>query len=291
MVELVVPILVNASVIALVALAFHVVIRATGGIADFSVGQYVIIAGLTSATTAQLGLPLVLAAFLGLLAACFVGLVNELVVIRRLVAASASGSMLVPVVATVSLLWIWEQLARLVFGDFPIRGPALIDGTFAFRDLAIPRHSIVVIALALVGLFSIQMWLARTKTGRALRAIGDNRMAAELLGFRVERTRALAFVVAGALAGVAGIIASPLAGFRPLGGAYYTLNGFVALFLGGATRPAGAFVGALLLEALKIVMSRYVGSGYQDYVVFAIALLIFSVRPQGLLPPPAARRA
>jgi branched-chain amino acid transport system permease protein len=199
--------------------------------------------------------------------------------------------MLTPVVATVSLLWIWEQLARVVFGDFPMRGPAILEGNLAFRDLAVPRHSLVVIALAAASFIAIEVWLARTRSGRVLRAIGDNRMAADLLGFRVNRNRALAFLVAGAIAGIAGILASPLAGFRALGGAYYTLNGFVALFLGGVSRPAGAFVGALLLEALKIVMARYAGSGYQDYVVFVIALLIFAVRPQGLLPPPAARHA
>src|SRR5690349_15120568 len=123
MIELVIPIFVNASIIALVALAFHVVVRSTGGIADFTVGQYAIIGGLTTAFCTQHGTPFALAAVLGVLAPCFVSLLNERLVIRRLVRANTAGSMLAPVVATVSLLWIWEQLSRLAFGDFPMRGP------------------------------------------------------------------------------------------------------------------------------------------------------------------------
>ena len=291
MLELIVPILVNAAIVSLVALAFHVVIRSTGGIADFSVGQYVIIGGLTTAFVTQHGYSLPIAVVMGVATPCIAALLNEVLVIRRLVGASAGGSLLAPVVATVSLLWIWEQLARLVFGDFPMRGPALLSGNLRVGHATIAAHSLLIIVLAGVGLLAIELWLARTRSGRSLRAIGDNRLAADLLGFRVDRSRAIAFLIAGALAGIAGVLASPLAGFRALGGAYYTLNGFVALFLGGVSRPAGAFVGGLLLEALKILMSRYAGSGYQDYVVFLIAVVIFAIRPQGLLPPPAARRA
>jgi branched-chain amino acid transport system permease protein len=292
MADLIVPILVNGSITALVALAFHVVIRSTGGIADFALGQYVIIGGLTTALAARHGYPLGVVLVLGVVVPCIAALLNEILVMRRIIAVDPNPAALAPVVATVSILWIWEQLSRLAFGDFPIRGPATLPGlTFHIGDIAIPAHSLVIIAVTALFFLTMQLWLGRTRTGRLLRAIGDNRLAAELLGFDVNRNRAIAFIVAGAAAGIAGALASPLAGFRALGGPYYTINGFVALFLGGVATPLGALVGGLLIEALKILVIRYAGSGVQDYVVLVVALLIFRFRPQGLLAPTKARRA
>ena len=89
-------------------------------------------------------------------------------------------------------------------------------------------------------------------------------------------------MLAGAAVGIAGVLVSPLAGFRAIGGGYFTLNGFVALFLGGVATPIGALVGGLVLEALKIVVGRYLGNGYQDYLVLLVALLVFAFRPQGI---------
>jgi len=293
MVELIVPILVNGSVTALAALAFHIVVRSTGGIADFALGQYLIIGGLTTALALRaLHLPPGLVFLLGILVPAVVAELNELLVMRRVIALNPDPTALAPVVATVSLLWIWEQVSRLVFGDFPLRGPEPFPGpAFQIGELPLARHSLVVIVSALACFLAVHVWLERTRSGRMLRAIGDNRLAAELLGFRVDRNRAIAFIVAGLIAGVAGSLASPLAGFRALGGAYYTLNGFVALFLGGSATPLGSLVGGMLLEALKILIARYAGSGYQDYMVLAVALAIFALRPQGLLSPPRARVA
>jgi branched-chain amino acid transport system permease protein len=57
----------------------------------------------------------------------------------------------------------------------------------------------------------------------------------------------------------------------------------VALFLGGASSPVGALIGGMVLEGIKITVGRYLGTGYQDYIVLIIALLVFAFRPQGLL--------
>ena len=285
MLDLILPMLVNGCSIALVALAFHLVIRATGGIVDFAIGQYMIVGGLAAALASsdlQLGTLSVFA--IGCLAATGVAALNEAAVIRPAIVLNRNPMAMAPVLVTVSLLMVWEQIARLVFGDETVRGPSFFPGVkYHVGDILIPAHSIVIVATTVVVFVAVQLWLTRIKSGRMLRAIGDNRVAAELLGFPVNRSRAIAFAMAGACVGIAGALVSPLAGFRAIGGGYFTLNGFVALFLGGVASPAGAFVGGLLLEAIKVAIGRYLGNGYQDYLVLTVALVVFAFRPQGIL--------
>ncbi len=282
--DLIPPILVNGCSIALVALAFHLVVRATGGIADFAIGQYVIVGGLAAALAADsLGLGTLFVFFVGCFAAAAVAALNEVAVIRPAIALNRNPLAMAPVLVTVSLLIVWEQIARLAFGDVPVRGPSFIPGVrFNLGDMFIPGHSVVLVIVTLLVFLLVYLWLTRTTSGRMLRAIGDNRVAAELLGLPVNRSRAIAFMLAGAAVGIAGVLVSPLAGFRAIGGGYFTLNGFVALFLGGVATPIGALVGGLVLEALKIVVGRYLGNGYQDYLVLLVALLVFAFRPQGI---------
>lgn len=283
--DLILPILVNGSAIALVALGFHLVMRSTGGIADFAIGQYVIIGGLTGALfSIKLNVSALYAVIIGCLASTLVAFLNETAVIRPTVMRNRNPTAIGPVLVTVSLLMIWEQVARLVFGDLPLRGPSFLAGVrYSIGEIIIPAHSVVIVVITALIFLIVQLWLGYSKSGLMLRAVGDNRLAAELLGFRVNRSRAVAFMLAGITVGIGGGLVCPLSGFWPLGGGYYTINGFIALFLGGVATPVGALVGGMLLEALKILVSRYLGNGYQDYLVLTLALLVFAFRPQGLL--------
>ncbi len=283
--ELLIPILVNGTVTALVALSFHLVLRSTGGIADFALGQYVIIGGLTAAYLVKYhGAPVPPAVTAGIVTPAMVAAVNELLVIRPIVRLNPDPAALTPVVATVSLLWVWEQIARLTFGDAPMRGPTMFPtDRIEVGGIGFSGHSVGILVVAAGIFIATHFWLTRTRSGRLLRAIGDNRNAAEILGLPVARVRLMAFVLAGFVAGIAGVLAAPIAGFRPLGGALYTLDGFVALFLGGAAHPLGPLIGGIALAGTKILISRYAGIGLQDYIVLLMALFIFAFRPQGLL--------
>jgi len=285
MLDLVMPLLVNGCSIALVALAFHLVIRATGGIADFAIGQYVIVGGLAAALASDaLQLNTLIVFFVGCLSAAAVAALNEFAVIRPTIALNRNPTAMAPVLVTVSLLIVWEQIARLIFGDIPVRGPSFFSGVkYHFGEVVIPAHSMILVLVTMLVFVLVHLWFKWTAAGRMLKAIGDNRVAADLLGFPVNRSRAIAFMLAGASVGIAGALVSPLAGFRAIGGGYFTLNGIVALFLGGAASPGGAFLGGIVLEAVKIAIGRYLGNGFQDYLVLSVALLIFAFRPQGIL--------
>jgi branched-chain amino acid transport system permease protein len=189
--DLILPVLVNGCTVALVALAFHLVFRATGGIVDFAIGQYVIIGGLTAALASDaLQLNTFFVLVLGCLAAATVAVVNERVVIRPAIMLNRDPLSMAPVLATVSLLMVWEQISRMVFGDVPVRGPSFFPGVrYALGEVLIPAHSVIIVATTVVIFVLIRLWLSRTRSGRMLRAVGDNRVGAELLGLPINRSR------------------------------------------------------------------------------------------------------
>jgi branched-chain amino acid transport system permease protein len=287
MTELIVPILVTGSITALMALSFQLILRATGGIFDFAVGQYVILAGMGSAfLSARFGLSLPLVVISGVLLSMTAALASERGAIAPLTRLYRNAGAFGPVLGTVALLWIWEQTARLLFGDRPLIGDMFFaDSEFAPGGMRFSAHQLIIMISAIAILTATHIWLEYTKSGRLLRAVGDNRRAAEVLGLGIRKARTLAFLVAGVIAGLTGVLAGPLAGLAPLSGITFLTNGFVALFLGGAGKTSGAAVGALVLAAINIIVSRYLGVDWKDYFVLVLALLIFAVRPQGIMAP------
>ena len=285
--ELVIPIFVTGSITALMALSFQLIYRATGGIFDFAVGQYVILAGMGSVfLSAQTALPVPVIVCCGILFATIAALASESGAIAPLSRLYRTAGAFGPVLGTVALLWVWEQTARLLFGDRPLMGRPFFSGTrFETGGLRFTAHQLIIIVTTVVVLAAVHVWLEYTAAGRLLRAVGDNRRASELLGLAVGKARMLAFLGAGVIAGITGVLAGPLTGLAPLSGIAFLVSGFVALFLGGSGKTLGAAVGAIVLAALNIIVSRYVGVAWKDYCVLALALLIFALRPQGIVAP------
>jgi len=285
--ELLIPILVTASLTALMALSFQLIFRATGGIFDFAVGQYVILGGMGSAfLSARFSLPLPIVVLCGISFAAVAASASESLAIGPLSRLYRTAGAFGPVLGTVALLWVWEQTARLLFGERPIIGtPFFADVHFRTGDIRFSAHQLIIIAAAAAVLSVAHVWLEYTATGRLLRAVGDNRRASELLGLAVRKARTLAFLWAGVIAGITGVLAGPLAGLAPLSGVTFLIGGFVALFLGGAGKTLGAAVGGIVLAAISIIVSRYLGVAIKDYAVLALALLIFGFRPQGIVAP------
>jgi branched-chain amino acid transport system permease protein len=285
--ELIIPILVTGSITALVALSFQLILRATGGIFDFALGQYVILSGMGAAfLSAHSGLPFVLVVCLGLLLSTIAALASETGAIGPLSRIYRNAGAFGPVLGTVALLWVWEQTARLLFGDRPLIGdPFWKESRFVFAGVRLSGHQLTIIFSTLFIFLAAYVWLEYSSSGRLLRAVGDNRHASEILGLNIRKARTLAFLISGIIAGVTGVLAVPLAGLSPLMGVSFLTNGFVALFLGGAGKTSGAAAGAFLLAAVNILISRYFGVAWKDYFILLLALLIFAVRPQGIIAP------
>ena len=116
-----------------------------------------------------------------------------------------------------------------------------------------------------------------------MRATAQHDFAAGLCGVNARNIYAMTFGVSAAFAGVSGIIIGLVNPFSPFDDAYWTLNAFVTVVLGGVGSPLGALLGGLLLGEISTFSSQYIGSLYPNIFIFCTLLIMLIVRPNGLL--------
>jgi branched-subunit amino acid ABC-type transport system permease component len=164
-----------------------------------------------------------------------------------------------------------------------IRRPLLLAG------LRIQERHIAIIALTFALALATQLFLARTRTGKAMRAMADNPDLARICGVAVERVIAWTWVIGGALAAAAGVFLAIDTQLMPLMGANLLLSMFAAVILGGIGRPLGAVVGGLIVGiAEELAAAPLIGEAglvqpaYKVGVAFAAMVLMLILRPTGL---------
>jgi branched-subunit amino acid ABC-type transport system permease component len=164
-----------------------------------------------------------------------------------------------------------------------IRRPVLLAG------LRIQERHIAIVALTVALALATQLFLARTRTGKAMRAMADNPDLARVCGIAVERVIAWTWVIGGALAAAAGVFLAVDTQLMPLMGANLLLSMFAAVILGGIGRPLGAIVGGLIIGvAEELAAAPLIGDAglvqpaYKVGVAFAAMVLMLILRPTGL---------
>jgi branched-chain amino acid transport system permease protein len=150
-------------------------------------------------------------------------------------------------------------------------GPVRLLGTRLVAALA----SIIVTA----GLF---LFLRRTRPGRYIRAVANNRVAAELMGVPSARILALSFGLGTMLAAIAGGLISSFFPFTILSGGGYELKSFVISVLGGLGNPIGALYGGLILGAIEGIIPTFMDTSWVPAIEFALFVLILLIKPTGL---------
>jgi branched-chain amino acid transport system permease protein len=145
-----------------------------------------------------------------------------------------------------------------------------------------------VISTLLVGLLGV--WLERSRSGQALRAVAEDATTAQLLGINSGAMIRLAFAISGFLAGVAGgLVALSVSISGPYFGISYGLKGLAVLVLGGLGSVPGAIVGGLLMGIVEALVPAE-ASGYRDALAFAILFAVLLLRPRGLLGRPEVEK-
>jgi branched-subunit amino acid ABC-type transport system permease component len=151
-------------------------------------------------------------------------------------------------------------------------GPVTLLGT---------RLVAALIAVAVAAL--LYLFLYRTQPGKAIRAVSNNRAAAELMGISSTQTLALSFGLGSMLAAVSGGLIATFFSFTILSGTVYELKSFVIVVLGGLGNPTGALLGGLILGALEGVVPVFIPVSWVPVIEFVLFVLILIVRPKGLL--------
>lgn len=169
-------------------------------------------------------------------------------------------------------------------GPNPRQFPTMETRLFTIGNLQISNIQLIVIISSAVLMLILNYVIARTKTGRAMRAVSFDMGAASLMGVNVNRTIAITFVIGSVLAGAGGVLyATAYPQIDPYMGYIPGLKAFVAAVLGGIGSIPGAMTGGVILGIVETMTRAYISSQYADAISYAILIVILLFRPTGLL--------
>ena len=249
-------------------------------VVNFAHGEFLMLAMYTTFGLALLGLQPLVALPLTVIAMFFFGIVVYRLFVRRLLAGPPEAT----VFGTFGLLVLMQGLAQALFTSdfFSVPHPPFSQ-SLHIGSISIGAASVVEGIGALVLTGSLFAFVEYTETGRALRALSEDRVAATLMGIDVNRMNAIAFGIGAACVGAAGALLMLSYPVYPHVGADFALTAFVVVALGGFGSVAGALVGALLVGVLEVFGGFYLSPEVKMVPVYLAYLIVVLVRPQGLL--------
>jgi branched-chain amino acid transport system permease protein len=202
---------------------------------------------------------------------------------------------LVPLITAIGASFFLQYTFRGFYGSGFKSYPSvdILDGSVPVGSINIPIAQLAVFGLALILMAALYWMVERTKIGKAMRAVSENKEVARLMGIDIDRVIMITFAVGGALAGAAGIINGL---YRPQGvnffmGFFPGIKAFTAAVLGGIGNVPGAMLGGLFLGVIEAVGPNLVLDGLgiaspnqlKDVIAFTMLVLVLIFRPQGIL--------
>jgi branched-subunit amino acid ABC-type transport system permease component len=220
--------------------------------------------------------------YLGLVVALLAGLVFGIgmyyVAVQRVINAPELTTLL----ATFSVNLMIIGLGTVLFTTSP-RALDISLGSVSAGPVTILGTKAVAVAFAILVAVALYFFLYRTRLGKSIRAVANNRAAAELMGINSSRVLALSFGIGTMLASVSGALLSTLFSFTILSGGTYETKSFLVVVLGGLGNPTGALLGGIVLGLLEGVATVFMPVSWVPIFEYVIFVLILLLRPAGLL--------
>ena len=271
------------SIYAVIALGYTMVY----GIAkmlNFAHGDVIMVgAYIVFALTSYAGVNPYLALVISMAACTLLGMAIERFAYKPLRGASP----LAVLITAIGVSYFLQNMALLIFGSQAksftsiVNLPAL---TLAGGKITISAETIVTIIVSLIIMVSLTLFVNKTKPGRAMLAVSEDKGAAQLMGVNVNATISLTFAIGSGLAAVAGVLlCSAYPTLSSQTGAMPGIKAFVAAVLGGIGSIPGAVIGGVLIGVIEILSRSYISSQMADSIVFAVLIIVLLVKPTGIL--------
>ena len=272
------------SIYALIALGYTMVY----GIAkmlNFAHGDIIMIgayAGIVA--VAQLGLPPVLAVVLSVLVCVLLGVLIEHLAYKPLRQAPS----LSVLITAIGVSYLLQNLALLIFGSQQKAYPTILTlPTLQLGPVSIEGVTILTLVTTAVIMLALTFFVNKTKLGKAMRAVSEDKDAATLMGISVDRTITLTFAIGSALAAFASMFyGMTYVYIKPTTGAMPGIKAFTAAVFGGIGSIPGAMLGGILLGLIEQASKTYISTLWADAIVFAVLVAVLVVKPTGLLGKP-----
>jgi branched-chain amino acid transport system permease protein len=230
----------------------------------------------------MLGLNFWPSVILSIIFASLLGFLIDKIVYKQLRKRKASNTILL--IASVALLIFFESLILLLFGaDVKTIGYIKISKGIEIFNAIITPLQIIIIIVSIILLFSLFLFMKKTKIGKAMRAVADNKDVAEVVGISAEKIYNWSFIIGSLIAGIAGILVGLEQNLEPTMGTNLMIKGFTAAIIGGIDSVPGAILGAFLLGFAENFGIWFLPSGYKDAIAFIILFIFLLFRPQGIL--------
>ena len=274
------------SVYAIIALGYTMVY----GIAkmlNFAHGDVIMIGGYLCFIAANsLGLGTVPAVIIAMFGCTLLGIFVERLAYKPL----RSASSLAVLITAIGVSYFLQNAALLIWGSDPKVFPVLIElpAVVLFDGkLHIPGMSLLTIGVCVATMIALTLFTEKTKLGKAMRAVSEDKGAAQLMGINVDATISATFAIGSCLAAVAGVLlCSSYRVLDPTTGSMPGIKAFTAAVFGGVGSIPGAMVGGLLLGIIEIACNAYISTELSNAIVFAVLIIVLLVKPTGLLGKP-----
>ena len=271
------------SVYAIIALGYTMVY----GIAkmlNFAHGDVIMVGAYISfCVTQYLGMP----AIVSIVAAMFVCTVLGMLIERMAYKPLREAPKLAVLITAIGVSYLLQNSAQLIWGSNPKSFNSLVNiGSIRLFDgaLLISDEAIVTVLCCIIIMVALTMFTSRTKMGKAMRAVSEDKGAAQLMGVDVNQTISVTFAIGSALAAVAGVLlCSAYPVLQPTTGSMPGIKAFTAAVFGGIGSIPGAMLGGILLGLIEIFGKAYISTELGDAIVFLILIVMLLVKPTGLL--------
>jgi branched-chain amino acid transport system permease protein len=200
---------------------------------------------------------------------------------------------LAPLITAIGVSFILQNIIQAIFSSSPISVPQVFPRTkLDLLGGTIGVLNIFMVVAAIVLMLALQLFVSRTRLGRAMRSTAQDREAAELMGVDINQTIAITFFIAAALAGAAGVIQGLYFGSIQFNlGFNAGLFAFTAAVLGGIGNTTGAAIGGFVISFITVLAAQLGFARWSEVAVFTVLVLILVFRPSGLLGQALGERA
>ena len=194
------------------------------------------------------------------------------------------GNELLPLIATIGVSVMAENAMLAFFGPIPYAFESpYSNSVIRFAGTFITLQNVLIIAVSIGVIALLYAFMRFTFLGKALRAVSQDRETAGLMGINPDQLVMLTFVIASALAGMAGAMLGPVLVLTPFAGTSVIVKAFAIVIIGGFGNVEGTILAGLLVGLIESYTTQFLGPGMIDIVVFALLLLTLAVRPTGLI--------
>lgn len=269
------------SIYAIIALGYTMVY----GIAkmlNFAHGDVIMIGGYAAfCTYSYLNWPVIPAVLFAIVVCTVLGVVIEKMAYKPL----RNATSLAVLITAIGVSYFLQNAALLIWTSNPKAFPNMVTlPSVTIGDNTISSVTMVTVIACIVIMIALTLFTSKTKMGKAMRAVSEDKGAAQLMGINVNRTISLTFAIGSGLAAIAGVLlCSAYPTLMPTTGAMPGIKAFTAAVFGGIGSIPGAMIGGILLGIIEIFGKAYISTQLSDAIVFAVLIIVLIVKPSGLL--------